>query len=236
VRGRPLSSASSDPGVRARSARASSSANGCREGLSLAVCRASDVAISQQYYGNCPVTFPPLTTIVRVQRPVDEVSTIRMDFESLYAQYARDVYRFVLYLSGRPDQADDITAETFVRAWMAREPIREGTVKAYLFAIARNLYRADARRSAKVREVPSSMPAAGPSPERAAAASHDLAKLLENLPLLSEIDRAVLLMRAEDDMSYEEIAAAVGISPGAAKVKVHRARARLAALGRKEQS
>jgi RNA polymerase sigma-70 factor (ECF subfamily) len=44
------------------------------------------------------------------------------------------------------------------------------------------------------------------------------------LQQLSEVDRAVLLMRAEDDMSYEEIAAAVGISAGAAKVKIHRAR------------
>jgi DNA-directed RNA polymerase specialized sigma24 family protein len=42
-------------------------------------------------------------------------------------------------------------------------------------------------------------------------------------------------MRAEDDMSYEEIAAAVGISPGAAKVKVHRARARLLQLEAEEQ-
>lgn len=159
-----------------------------------------------------------------------------MDFESLYAQYARDVYRFALYLSGRSDQADDLTAETFVRAWMAREPIREGTVKAYLFAIARNLYRADVRHAARVRDFPPSMRATDPSPERAAAASHDLGRLLGDLQQLSEIDRAVLLMRAEDDMSYDEIAAAVGISPGAAKVKVHRARARLAELGRREQS
>jgi DNA-directed RNA polymerase specialized sigma24 family protein len=39
-----------------------------------------------------------------------------MDFDTLYQRYARDVYRFALYLSARPDEADDITAETFVRA------------------------------------------------------------------------------------------------------------------------
>jgi RNA polymerase sigma-70 factor, ECF subfamily len=158
-----------------------------------------------------------------------------MDFESLYEQYARDVYRFALYLSGRPDQADDIAAETFVRAWMAPGPIREGTVKAYLFAIARNLYRADRRQQARVQDLPAAAQAEGPSPERTAAARHDLSRLLVNLQQLPEVDRAVLLMRAEDDMSYEEIAAAVGISAGAAKVKVHRARARLAELDRREE-
>jgi RNA polymerase sigma-70 factor (ECF subfamily) len=46
---------------------------------------------------------------------------------------------------------------------------------------------------------------------------------------LPEIDRAALLMRANDGLAYEEIARALGISLAAAKVKVHRARLRLAA-------
>jgi RNA polymerase sigma-70 factor (ECF subfamily) len=159
-----------------------------------------------------------------------------MDFDSLYQRYARDVFRFALYLCGREDQADDIAAETFVRAWLAREPIREGTVKAYLFAIARNLYRADRRASARVADLPDTMHAPGPSPEERASARGELSRLLARLQTLPELDRAVLLMRAEDDMSYEEIAAAVGISPGAAKVKVHRARVRLLQLEAEEQS
>jgi RNA polymerase sigma-70 factor (ECF subfamily) len=158
-----------------------------------------------------------------------------MDFESLYQRYARDVFRFALYLCGREDQADDIAAETFVRAWMAREPIREGTVKAYLFAIARNLYRADLRDRARIEDLSDTVHAPGPSPEQSASARAELSRLLVRLQQLPEIDRAVLLMRAEDDMSYEEIAAAVGISPGAAKVKVHRARARLVQLESEEQ-
>jgi RNA polymerase sigma-70 factor (ECF subfamily) len=48
------------------------------------------------------------------------------------------------------------------------------------------------------------------------------------LQKLPEPDRAALLMRAEDQMSYEEIAAAIGVSSGAARVKVHRARRHLA--------
>lgn len=159
-----------------------------------------------------------------------------MDFETLYQRYARDVYRFALYLSGRQDVADDISAETFVRAWLSPKPIREVTVKAYLFAIARNLYRAGLKREARTDALPDSMPSGVASPEAAATASLDLARVLARLQQLPEVDRAVLLMRAEDDMSYDEIAAAVGISAGAAKVKVHRARARLLQFERQEET
>ena len=52
--------------------------------------------------------------------------------------------------------------------------------------------------------------------------------MLAALQTLPEIDRAAVLLRAEEGMSYEEVAAALGISPVAARVKVHRARLKLA--------
>ena len=51
--------------------------------------------------------------------------------------------------------------------------------------------------------------------------------MLAALQQLPEIDRTVLLMRALDEMPYEEIAATLGISVVTAKVKVHRARLKL---------
>lgn len=64
-----------------------------------------------------------------------------MDFSELYRRYAPDVYRFALYLTGQSSEAEDITAETFARVWTSPEPLRTATVKAYLFTIARHLYR-----------------------------------------------------------------------------------------------
>jgi len=58
----------------------------------------------------------------------------------LYERYAADVYRFALYLSGEHADAEDITADTFVRLWTTPGQIRTRTVKAYLFTIARHLY------------------------------------------------------------------------------------------------
>ena len=159
-----------------------------------------------------------------------------MDFNTLYQRYARDVYRFALYLSGRPEDADDITAETFVRAWTSRQPVRVGTVKAYLFMIARNLYRAGLRERGRTAALAEAMRDPRPGPDRSAADRLALRDVLARMQTLPEVDRTVLLMRAHDDLSYEEIAAAVGISVSAAKVKVHRARARLAAAVTKEEA
>src|SRR5215475_3877170 len=75
------------------------------------------------------------------------------DIESLYKRYAPDVRRFVLFLSGDPMVADEITSDTFVSAWLARERIRQPTVKSYLLAIARNLYRDVQRRQERHAEL-----------------------------------------------------------------------------------
>src|SRR5215467_14428184 len=67
-------------------------------------------------------------------------------FHDLYESYARDVYRFALYLSGDPAMADDITSETIIRVWSSLEPVRLATGKAYLLVIARNLWFMERRR------------------------------------------------------------------------------------------
>ncbi len=60
--------------------------------------------------------------------------------EELYRSHAEDVFRFSLYLSGNWVLSQDLTSETFVRAWTASVPLQTSTAKGYLFAIARNLY------------------------------------------------------------------------------------------------
>ena len=54
-----------------------------------------------------------------------------MNLHDLYSRYAGDVHRFALYLSGNAALADDLTSETFLRAWNSSTPIRESTVKAF---------------------------------------------------------------------------------------------------------
>jgi len=151
-------------------------------------------------------------------------------FHDLYVRHAGDVHRFVLYLSGDSAVADDITSETFLRAWTSSSKIREATVKAYLFTIARHLYFAEVRRTARHDELTDALPSAAPSAEDRVAHQTSLARVLKSLAHLPAADRAALLLRTRDGLSYEDIAAALELSLSSVKVKVHRARMKLAAL------
>lgn len=151
-----------------------------------------------------------------------------MTFEDLYRHYFADVHRFALYLSGNPAEAEDIASETFVRAWAADAPLRAQSLDAYLFTIARNLHRRGYRRR-RLDALAVEVPDEPPGPEREVAGRGELAATLAQLQMLPEVDRAALLMRAFHELSYEEIASALGISLPSAKVKVHRARAALKA-------
>ena len=145
-------------------------------------------------------------------------------FSELYKKYAPDVYHFALYLSGERGEAQDITSETFVRAWAAPEPIRMATVKGYLFTIARNLFLQGLRKKSRQVELDEHLRDPQPGPHAQAEQKEELQAVLAGLQKLPEIDRAALLMRAFDEMPYEEIARALGISLASVKVKIHRAR------------
>lgn len=145
-------------------------------------------------------------------------------FSELYKKHAPDVYHFALYLSGERGEAQDITSETFVRAWTAPEPIRMATVKGYLFTIARNLFLQGLRKKSRHVELDDQFRDPQPSPYAQAEHKEELQAVLAGLQKLPEIDRAALLMRAFDEMPYEEIARALGISLASVKVKIHRAR------------
>jgi RNA polymerase sigma-70 factor, ECF subfamily len=149
------------------------------------------------------------------------------DIENLYARYAGDVRRFALYLCGDMAMADEITSDTFVRAWMASDRIRQPTVKSYLFTIARNTYTDLLRRTKRHTQFDDNMPDTRISPQTQLEQSAEVRAVLAELQQLPEMDRTVLLMRALDEMPYEEIAETLGISVVAAKVRVHRARLKL---------
>ena len=149
------------------------------------------------------------------------------DIEDLYDRYAGDVRRFALYLCGDAVMADEITSDTFVRLWMAAGRIRQPTVKSYLFTIARNAYTDLLRRAARHRQLDKNMPDTRISAQTQMEQTAEVHAVLAALQELPEMDRTVLLMRALDEMPYEEIAETLGITVVTAKVKVHRARLKL---------
>jgi len=151
------------------------------------------------------------------------------NFAELYCAYARDVYRFALYLSGNIAAAQDITSEVFLRVWMSSEPVHVRDVKSWLFVIARNLYLHELRHMRRKQTLDAEI-ASAYSVEGSTAVKQELARVCEAMSRLPEIDRSALLLRVTEGLPYEEIAAILRISIAAAKVKVHRARLRLGAI------
>jgi RNA polymerase sigma-70 factor, ECF subfamily len=149
-------------------------------------------------------------------------------FEELYRRHARDIYRFAFWLCGHATEAEDLTSETFVRALIGADDLRAATVKAYLLAITRNLYLQGLRRSNRHPGLDPKLADPAPGPEYLAEQQDELRAAMTAVQDLPEVDRAAFLMRIEHDLPYDEIARALGLSLSAAKVKVHRARIKLA--------
>jgi RNA polymerase sigma-70 factor (ECF subfamily) len=145
-------------------------------------------------------------------------------FHDLYERHRGDVFRFALFLTGDPARAEDLTADTFVRAWMARERIRHETVRAYLLTITRNLYRDElrSRSTAQFTALDESVPDTRVEAQRqhSGALQHVRARL-RSVP---KGDRRALLLYVVKEMSYEEIASTLGVSLAAVKSRIHRAR------------
>jgi RNA polymerase sigma-70 factor (ECF subfamily) len=150
------------------------------------------------------------------------------DFETLYRRHASAVFRFAWGLCGDRSSADDLVSETFVRLIQRPPRIDTRTALGYILAVARNTYLTGWRR--RRREVPLAQDILAPEIDPAGRID-DRARLetvIRTLRDLPEGERAAFLLRVDHDLPYEEIASALGTSVGAVRVRVHRARVRLA--------
>ena len=148
---------------------------------------------------------------------------------ALFNTYHEPLVRFLARQLGDRDWAEEIAQETFVRALKQDVIVSE---RSWIFSVALNLVRDEARRDARhrrklerladeARTEAVTMPAPT-SMEREEARA--LAR--EAVDALAERDRDALLMR-EEGLSYEEIAAALDLSVGSVGTTLSRARRRL---------
>ena len=149
------------------------------------------------------------------------------DLEALYTRHHADVRRFALFLTGNPARADDLAAETFVRAWTARNRIGATSVRAYLLAITRNLHRDEWRRQARLTVLDERVPDTSLPVDDRAGHAVQLAGVRRELAAVSPGNRRALLLHAVRGLSYLEVASHLGITLGAVKSRIFRARAAL---------
>ena len=150
-----------------------------------------------------------------------------LDFQGLYESYATEVYRFAYWLAGDSFEAEDITSETFVRAWVHNSTIRTETLKAYLFTITRNVYLEQRRKRRHEVALEDVHPDPAPGPDVLVESHLELRRVQSVLQTLPEIDRAAFVLRVQHELPYAEIARVLGLSLTTAKVKVHRVRKKL---------
>ena len=144
-------------------------------------------------------------------------------FESLFRQHQRDVYRWVMRIVRNRAIAEDLTIETFWRAYRAhaRFDAKRGHCAGWLRRIATNAA-LDYLRTAK-REVPLDDHAFEPGKQECSAEQAELReKILAAMNRLTPKVRVVTLLALVEEEPYAEIAEALGISVNVVKVRVFR--------------
>jgi RNA polymerase sigma-70 factor (ECF subfamily) len=164
-------------------------------------------------------------------RDADLLKASRHDaapFRELYERYATAVYGYVLRRTRDGDAAHDLTAETFAQAWLARRRFRDeagGSAGPWLFGIARNLV-AQAVRRRRIELAACAKLGVLERLDRVPATSEPdelwLEGLDEALADLPEAQRAALELRVVDGLDYDDVAASLQTTPGAARVRVAR--------------
>ena len=153
----------------------------------------------------------------------------------LYGRHARSLYNFALRLLSDPAAAEDILQETFLRVYKNRTAYRSvATFKTWTFTIARNLCLDILRSAPRRTEVTDNLlPEAEdptPTPLDHLEQVEREAMVHQALALLPPEDREILLLSRYAGLRYGEIAAILGVSEDAVKMRAHRALTRLRKL------
>lgn len=155
-------------------------------------------------------------------------------FEQIVADHLRVVYRTAVRLAGRPQDAEDLAQDTFLRAWRSRHTFRPETdAKAWLLRILRNAsvdrFRAGRRMVPTVSELDGSDSAftVHDTPESLVLAGLLEAEVFDVLRCLPERFRTCFILAEMQGFSQAEIAKGLGVPRGTVMSRLSRARHRL---------
>ncbi|HEY2729030.1 MAG TPA: RNA polymerase sigma factor [Polyangia bacterium] len=156
-------------------------------------------------------------------------------FSEAYAAHAPATYRFLRRLCRSSALAEDLFQETWLRLAQHARGLRADTeLRAWLYAVARNLVRSHARFALADAAGMAALAhwwyldAPAPAPDEAAVAADAGARLVRAMARLPIAGREVLSLVAGEGLSVDEAARVLAIRPEAARQRLHRARAELA--------
>ena len=162
------------------------------------------------------------------------------DFDAVMRAHQQHVYRVLVSLVRDTDTADTLTQECFLRAYRKRESFRgEASLRTWLVTIAVNLARDHVRsrrmsfwkrlfqRSQDAAELSDTLADQRPTADKMLVAREELGAVWTALDSLPDRQRTVFILRFVDDLSLEQIAAAMGTTIGTVKTHLFRATATL---------
>jgi len=154
-------------------------------------------------------------------------------WDEVVRTHSARVYRLAYRLTGNRHDAEDLTQDVFVRVFRSLSSYTPGTFEGWLHRITTNLFLDMVRRRARIRfeglaeDAAERLPGREPSPAQAYEDRHfddDVQAALDGL--LPEFRAAVVLCDIEG-LSYEEIAATLGVKLGTVRSRIHRGRSHL---------
>lgn len=152
-------------------------------------------------------------------------------FTQLYRETRQDVLAYLIRRSSSLEDATEALAETYAAAWRKHDQIPEGPqARLWLFGVARNELRASARQARSedklTRELATQLRVAG---HEQAHTTDETGPIDRALATLSAIDYEIVTLTAWEGLAPREIAAVLGLSPNAVRIRLHRARSHLRA-------
>jgi RNA polymerase sigma factor (sigma-70 family) len=154
-------------------------------------------------------------------------------WDEVVRQHSGRVYRLAYRLAGNQQDAEDITQDVFIRVFRSLENYTPGTFEGWLHRITTNLFLDLVRRRARIRfdalpdDSGDRLAGRGPTPEQAYDDTHLDADVQAALANLAPEFRAAVVLCDIEGLSYEEIAATLGIKLGTVRSRIHRGRAQL---------
>jgi RNA polymerase sigma factor (sigma-70 family) len=162
-------------------------------------------------------------------RPTSSDLADRARFEQLYVSCHGVVLGYVLRRVNHPEDGADVIAETFLVAWRRLDEVPEGEeARLWLYGVARrvlaNQLRGDRRRTALADRLRSELAVAQAADEDIPG----LREIADALGRLTEPERELLKLEGWEGLNARQIATVLDISQNAVRIRLHRARRRLA--------
>jgi RNA polymerase sigma-70 factor, ECF subfamily len=172
-----------------------------------------------------PAAPAPDAALIAAWRAGDEQAAAE-----LVGRHARALARFLVASGSTESDVDDLVQDTFVRAFRSVDRFRgQCQFRTWLLTIGGNVLKDHGRKTwrRKILPLEEGVQDTRGDPHEVAVAKEAAARLSTGLQQLTRLQRDVFLLRAQQGCEYEEIAAALATTPGAARVHYHHAVKRL---------